>query len=83
MSPATAGVILRALTQNPLAEPGALGINAGAALAVVTGALIAGRGDGGIVVALAFPGALASMIGVFFIGGMGRGGAGQREGRLR
>ncbi|WP_151718826.1 FecCD family ABC transporter permease [Gemmobacter serpentinus] len=71
-----AGVILRALTRNPLAEPGALGINAGAALAVVTGALIAGRGDGGIVVALAFPGALASMIAVFFIGGMGRGGAG-------
>lgn len=71
-----AGVILRGLTRNPLAEPGILGVNAGAALAVVAGALATGRGDGGLVVAMAFPGALAAMVAVFLIGGGLRGGAG-------
>lgn len=32
---AVAGVVMQALTRNPLAEPGILGVNAGAALAVV------------------------------------------------
>ncbi|ARD42195.1 FecCD family ABC transporter permease [Actinomyces gaoshouyii] len=32
---AAAGVVMQALTRNPLAEPGILGVNAGAALAVV------------------------------------------------
>ncbi len=32
---AVAGVVMQALTRNPLAEPGLLGVNAGAALAVV------------------------------------------------
>lgn len=71
-----AGVVLRGLTRNPLAEPGILGVNAGAALAVVVGALLTGRGDGGLITALAFPGALAAMLGAFLIGGGLRGGAG-------
>ncbi len=33
---AVAGVLMQALTRNPLADPGMLGVNAGAALAVVT-----------------------------------------------
>ena len=33
---AVAGVVMQALTRNPLAEPGILGVNAGASLAVVT-----------------------------------------------
>lgn len=33
----TAGALMQALTRNPLAEPGLLGINAGAALAVMAG----------------------------------------------
>ena len=33
---AVAGAIMQGLTRNPLADPGILGINAGAALAVVT-----------------------------------------------
>ena len=33
---AVAGVVMQALTRNPLAEPGVLGVNAGASLAVVT-----------------------------------------------
>lgn len=71
-----AGVLMRGLTRNPLAEPGLLGVNAGAALAVVAGALITGRSDGGLLTVLAFPGALAAMIAVFLIGGGSRGGAG-------
>lgn len=71
-----AGVILRVLTRNPLAEPGILGVNAGAALAVVAGALLLGPGDGGLVTVLAFPGALAAMFAVFLIGGGARGAAG-------
>ena len=39
---AVAGVVMQALTRNPLAEPGLLGVNAGASLAVVVG--IAGFG---------------------------------------
>lgn len=71
-----AGVLMRGLTRNPLAEPGLLGVNAGAALAVVAGALITGRSDGGLLTVLAFPGALAAMIAAFLIGGGARGGAG-------
>ena len=33
---AVAGVVMQALTRNPLAEPGILGVNAGASLAVIT-----------------------------------------------
>ncbi|WP_421082861.1 FecCD family ABC transporter permease [Rothia nasimurium] len=39
---AVAGVLMQALTRNPLAEPGLLGVNAGAALAVVAGAALLG-----------------------------------------
>ena len=35
-----AGAIMQAVTRNPLAEPGLLGINAGAALAVIIGAAV-------------------------------------------
>ena len=40
---AVAGVVMQALTRNPLAEPGILGVNAGASLAVV--AAIGGLGS--------------------------------------
>lgn len=33
----TAGVLMQALTRNPLADPGLMGVNAGAALAIVAG----------------------------------------------
>ncbi|WP_437884389.1 FecCD family ABC transporter permease [Pseudomonas sp. LRF_L74] len=35
-----AGAVMQAVTRNPLAEPGLLGINAGAALAVIIGAVL-------------------------------------------
>lgn len=37
-----AGAVMQALTRNPLAEPGLLGVNAGAAAAIVTGIAITG-----------------------------------------
>ncbi len=40
-----AGAIMQALTRNPLAEPGLLGINAGATLAIVTGIAAFGISD--------------------------------------
>mgnify|MGYP002040696836 FL=1 len=39
---AVAGALIQALTRNPLAEPGLLGVNAGAAASIVTVALMAG-----------------------------------------
>lgn len=39
---AAAGVLMQALTRNPLAEPGILGVNAGAALAVVVSISLVG-----------------------------------------
>ncbi|MGF9565518.1 iron ABC transporter permease [Neorhizobium sp. JUb45] len=71
-----AGTIMQAITRNPLADPGILGINAGAAFAVVIGSLIAGRADNGLMAALAFPGAAAAAIAVFALGGGLKGDAG-------
>ena len=42
---AVAGVVMQALTRNPLAEPGILGVNAGAAFAVVASATVLGFTD--------------------------------------
>lgn len=71
-----AGTIMQAITRNPLADPGILGINAGAAFAVVIGSLIAQRADNGLMAALAFPGAAAAAIAVFALGGGLKGDAG-------
>ena len=42
---AVAGVVMQALTRNPLAEPGILGVNAGASLAVVLSITVLGVAD--------------------------------------
>lgn len=68
-----AGALMQALTRNPLAEPGILGINAGAGLAVVLGAL-AGLGAG--TVWLAFGGAAATTCALILFGGARQGGIG-------
>ncbi len=44
---AVAGTTMQALTRNPLAEPGLLGVNAGAALAVVLATTLLGVGTAG------------------------------------
>lgn len=68
-----AGCVIQALTRNPLADPGLLGVNAGAAFSVVIGALALGGASAGLTAALAFPGAAVAGAAVFLLGGGLRG----------
>src|SRR5918998_2584573 len=52
-----AGAIMQGVTRNPLAEPGILGINAGAALAVVAAVVLLGVSSLSTYALLAFVGA--------------------------
>ncbi|WP_433527932.1 FecCD family ABC transporter permease [Micromonospora sp. CA-263727] len=63
-----AGAAMQALTRNPLADPGLLGINAGAAAAIATAALLLGVGGGGQVW-FALLGAAVVTVGVYAVGG--------------
>ncbi|WP_392507319.1 FecCD family ABC transporter permease [Naumannella halotolerans] len=45
VAPGIAGVVMQVITRNPLAEPGLLGVNAGASLAVVLGIAVFGVTD--------------------------------------
>ncbi|MCX4232609.1 FecCD family ABC transporter permease [Streptomyces ortus] len=67
-----AGAVLQALTRNPLADPGLLGINAGASAAVVTAITFFGVTSLNGYVWFAFAGAALVGVLVFFLGG-GRG----------
>lgn len=63
-----AGAIMQALTRNPLAEPGLLGINAGAATGVVIGVAVFGLTRMTHYVGLAALGAGLAGAGVFLLG---------------
>jgi iron complex transport system permease protein len=69
------GALMQALTRNPLADPGLLGVQAGASLAVVVA--IAALGVTGFTgyVWFAFVGAAAASVIVYALGARGRGGA--------
>ena len=69
-----AGALMQALTRNPLADPGLLGVNAGAAAAVVIALSLGAAGAAGSVW-FAFIGAALASVAVYTIGSMGRGGA--------
>ena len=71
---AVAGGIMQGLTRNPLASPGILGVNAGAAFAVVVGTFISGSSSLTVYAWYAFAGAAISAISVYFLGSLGRGG---------
>jgi iron complex transport system permease protein len=64
-----AGGVMQALTRNPLADPGLLGINAGASAAVVTGIAVLGVGSLSGYVWFAFLGAAAVSVLVWAVGG--------------
>ncbi|MBF4609442.1 iron ABC transporter permease [Curtobacterium sp. VKM Ac-1393] len=64
---ATAGVVMQALTRNPLAEPGLLGVNAGASLAVVIAVAAFGISGTGALMGLASVGAAGGAIVVMFV----------------
>lgn len=72
---AVAGAIMQAATNNPLADPGLLGVNAGAAFAVVVLIVVLGPNAGiGVLVWAAFGGAAVAAVLVYGLGAMGRSG---------
>jgi iron complex transport system permease protein len=70
-----AGALMQAITRNPLADPGLLGVNAGASLAVVFGIAVFGLGSLTAYVWFAFLGAMLTAVTVYALGSIGRGGA--------
>jgi iron complex transport system permease protein len=70
-----AGTQLQGLTRNPLADPGLLGVSAGAALAVVTTSTVLGVGGPTGQALAALVGALAATVAVWLLAGRGRNGA--------
>lgn len=72
---AVAGAIMQGLTRNPLASPSILGINAGAAFAVVLVVFILGSPPLSVYSVAAFIGATIAAILVYGLGSMGRAGA--------
>lgn len=70
-----AGCVMQALTRNPLADPGILGVNAGAAAAVVSGIAFFGLTSPNQYIWPALLGAAVVTGLVYLIGGAGRGGA--------
>lgn len=72
---AMSGVMLQGVTRNPLADPGILGINTGAALAVVVTMLVLGGSGLPIIMTAAMLGAAGASLAVYLIGSAGRGGA--------
>ena len=71
---AVAGALMQALTRNPLASPGILGINAGAALMVVGSIFVLKRADLSLYAWFAFAGAALTAAAVYLLGSAGRGG---------
>ena len=70
-----AGAVMQGVTRNPLADPGILGVNAGAALAVVVGVVWFDMASTDAFVWAATLGAGLAAMFVYTIGSLGRGGA--------
>jgi iron complex transport system permease protein len=70
-----AGAAMQGVARNPLADPGILGVNAGAALAVVAGIYAFGITQLSVYIWLAFLGAAAAAVVVYGIASLGREGA--------
>ncbi|MEU4606722.1 iron ABC transporter permease [Kribbella sp. NPDC023972] len=69
------GALMQGVTRNPLADPGILGVNGGAALFVVAGIYWFGLASLTAYVWLAFAGAAAASVAVYLLGSLGREGA--------
>jgi iron complex transport system permease protein len=70
-----AGALMQGLTRNPLADPGILGVNAGASFAMVLAISVAGVSDLGSYIWFAFAGAAAATLLVHGIAALAPGGA--------
>ncbi len=68
-----AGALMQTLTRNPLADPGLLGVNAGASFAVVMGSALWGLSSALALLGLAFSGALLAALLVALTGSIGGG----------
>lgn len=67
-----AGALIQGYTRNPLADPGILGVNAGAGLGIVVGIGSFGVANASGYIWFAFAGAVAATVLVYFIGSVGR-----------
>lgn len=72
---AVSGAVMQGVTRNPLADPGILGINMGASLAVVVGMVFFGLAAATSFVWVAIIGAGITAVFVYAVGSLGRGGA--------
>ncbi|CCQ17856.1 Iron ABC transporter, permease [Rhodococcus sp. AW25M09] len=70
-----AGALIQAMTRNPLADPGILGVNAGAAFFVAIAVGVLGLTGIRSYIWFAFAGAVLATIAVYALGSMGRAGA--------
>jgi iron complex transport system permease protein len=70
-----AGAAMQGVTRNPLADPGILGVNAGAALAIVAALFLFGIASPAGYVWFAFAGAAAAAVAVYAVASLGREGA--------
>ena len=68
------GAVMQGVARNPLADPGLLGVNAGASLAVAVAIFVFGIGTLTGYVWFAFLGAALAMLVVYLLGSAGRGG---------
>ena len=68
------GALMQALTRNPLADPGILGVSAGASFAIVLAVGVLGVGSFHGYVWFAFAGALVASVVVYLLGRLGRSG---------
>lgn len=69
------GALMQALTRNPLADPGLLGVNSGAAAAMVTALAVFGLTSRLQLVWASMLGAAVVSVAVYLLGATGRGGA--------
>ncbi|MGO1452906.1 MAG: FecCD family ABC transporter permease [Brevibacterium yomogidense] len=72
---AVSGAVMQGVTRNPLADPGILGVNTGASLAVVIGMAWFGLSSAAGYIWWAIAGAGITAVFVYSIGSLGRGGA--------
>ena len=72
---AVSGTTMQAVTRNPLADPGILGVSSGAALAVVSGIVFFGMSNPYWYIWVAIGGAAVAAAFVYFVGSLGRDGA--------
>ncbi|MFE1795531.1 FecCD family ABC transporter permease [Streptomyces sp. NPDC057620] len=70
-----AGAVMQGVTRNPLADPGILGVNMGASLAVVTAIASFGLASASGYIWVAMLGAALTAAFVYGVGSLGRGGA--------